>query len=158
MSRRNWLLASLGLFCMSPATSIACSCLSGGESRLQRIERDFNSAATVAVMRVVGFEGGSSERNPVSTKLQLEYWFKQRAGSQPPYHGLGAYSRSANKRQAISSCDIELEDGQLVVAFADERGLVHFGGCEPSSGPIDFSLLPYFYELQKTGKLEENVR
>lgn len=153
--RRPTLLLSILLFANSGA-SFACSCLSDGESRLQQIEREFNSATTVAIMRVVGFEGGS--REPITTRLQLEYWFKQVAGPQPIFRGQGAYSSSAGGEMLITSCDIELAKDQLVVAFADERGLVNFGGCEPSSGPIDFSLLPYFYELQKSGKLEENVR
>jgi hypothetical protein len=132
--------------------ALACSCEPSSESEAERLERSFHAATTVAVMRVIGFEtSGSGEESSVVTQLQIEHLFKQSESSYPPYLGNGAYDRDFEGQQVISSCDIELHEGALIVAFADDRGLVQMGGCSPASGPVDFDTLPLLYKL-KDGK------
>ena len=123
--------------------------------QLERLERSFLEATTVTVMNIVGFQsGGSGEDEHVVTNLQIEYVFKESPASYPPYRGRGAYSKKADFDQVVTSCDVELAEAQLVIAFANEHGEVRFGGCYPESGPINFNLLPHLYELKaiKAGK------
>jgi hypothetical protein len=141
----------LFVLCLTPAFALACSCEESSESELQRLDRAFQTAATVAVMKVVGFK--SDDAHQVVTDLQFQYVFKETAASSPPYRGRGAFSGSSESPQMITSCDIQLDEGQLVLAFADTHGEVHFGGCYPVSGPIDFNLLPRLYELKANAAL-----
>lgn len=127
----------------------ACSCEPTSETKEERLTSAFRKAATVAIMQVVSFEQiGAGDDSEIRTSLQFKYLFKQSETSSPPYIGRGAYDATPSGSQIVSSCDIELDEGSLVIAFADERGIVHFGGCSPASGPIDFDALPLLYRLK----------
>jgi len=140
------------LFASTVNCAVACSCASRSESELERLDRNYASAATVAIMRVVDFEVTREEELRTVTNLQIEYVFKETEVSQPPYRGRGAYSATYEGTQVVSSCDVKLKKDELVVAFADAKGQVRFGGCYPASAPINFNTLPRLYEL-KGGKV-----
>ena len=139
-------LVLLLLLAASPSAALACSCVGPDGTGKEITKRDFDKAATVAIMKVMSFETVQINDRPQYRAVMLPvYFFKDAPDSPQSFYGTGVYSKSSTER---SDCDIELNEGDLVIAFADASGRATFGVCRGGSAPLSFSALPYLYQLE----------